>query len=67
MKKKLKDQNQKLTYINNRLDFYVKNKQYDKAKDALKTFYEKNKNDESVEIFYNNKNKELEESLKEKV
>lgn len=61
--RKLRQIDDRIIYVNNRLDYYIKNENYEKAKLVLNNFYEKNKEEEKAVDFYN-KEKILFETLK---
>lgn len=47
----------KILYVKNRLDYYMKSENYKKANDTLTSFYEKYKNEQKVIDFYNERKK----------
>ncbi len=54
---------EKIIYIKNRLDFYIKNENYNKAQDILNDFYKKYNEEDRVKRFYD-KEMEIFDSLK---
>lgn len=52
--KKSKILDDKIIYVKNRFDYYIKSGNYKKARDVLDSFYQKNRDENIVSEFYNN-------------